>query len=491
MSKSHNIVFIMTDTQNRDMVGCYGNKNVDTPNLDRLAEEGIRFDRAYTTSPVCTPARGAIFSGMHPQINGAYCNNVAPHRHIPLMGEIFRNQGYRAAYTGKWHLDGAGYFGDGVPGGGFEPDWWYDGKCYADDIGEEMFQRYRSHKSADLLREWGFTEENIWGHRVASRAIDFLEKVGSEPFVLAVSFDEPHGPFVTPAEYWEGYRPEQFTVRPNFGAPLDGKPELQRWQTEGRDHKLQLEDGVDFASTQNAFRGCNSYIDREIGRVIDAVDRLHGRDTLIIYTSDHGDMQGSHGLFGKGPMMYEEITNIPFIVRAPDGARGAVSSSLVSHVDILPTLLDYAGLCCPPSMQGTSLRPLLKDPGAKLHDHALISWSRFAINHDSFGEFYPIRCLTDGRYKLAINLLDTDELYDLEEDPYEMSNRIDDPALSEIRDALHDALLDEMDRIRDTFRSTHWAHRPWRAEPRVQPPYTGVPGRGTPKGFAFQSESVG
>ncbi len=169
-----NFVFIMTDTQSKSMVGAYGDPSVDTPNLDRLAETGIRFDRAYTACPVCTPARGAMMSGLHPQINGAWCNNITPHSNIPLMGTMFRERDYRAGYTGKWHLEGAGYFGDGNVDGGFEPDWWYDGRNYADDIGPEMFDKYRSCTTADALREAGFTLENIWGNGGASRAIDFL-----------------------------------------------------------------------------------------------------------------------------------------------------------------------------------------------------------------------------------------------------------------------------------------------------------------------------
>ena len=118
-----NSVFIMTDTQTQSMVGAYGHPEVDTPNLDRLAERGMRFDRAYTACPVCTPARGVIFSGLHPQGNGAWCNNIAPANNMPLMGTMFRDLGMRAGYTGKWHLEGGGYFGNGIPDGGFEPDW--------------------------------------------------------------------------------------------------------------------------------------------------------------------------------------------------------------------------------------------------------------------------------------------------------------------------------------------------------------------------------
>ncbi|MDP6039964.1 MAG: sulfatase-like hydrolase/transferase, partial [Candidatus Latescibacteria bacterium] len=270
-----NCVLIMTDTQTQSMVGAYGLPQVDTPHLDRLAERGIRFDRAYTACPVCTPARGAMFSGLHPQVNGAWCNNTAPAANVPLMGTLFGEQGIRAGYTGKWHLEGGGYFGNGIPDGGFEPDWWYDGKRYADDIGPDMFEKYRTCKTADALRNAGFVEENIWGHRVADRAIDFLEGVGDDGFVLVVSFDEPHGPFVTPPEYWEKFAPEDIPRRENYNASVEGKPRLQQIQ---RDQNGDP-DWETFRAGRLQHFGCNSYIDREIGRVIDAVEQLHGDDT--------------------------------------------------------------------------------------------------------------------------------------------------------------------------------------------------------------------
>ncbi len=484
-----NFVFIMTDTQNKSMVGAYGNPRVDTPNLDRLAEEGVRFERAYTTCPLCTPARGGIFSGLYPQINGAWCNNIAPHGHIALMGEIFRHYGYRACYTGKWHLDGSAYFGNGEPQGGFEPDWWYDGKRYADDVGPAMFEAYRSCRDADDLREAGFTLENIWGHRVTNRAIDFLEKAGDEPFLLICSFDEPHGPFVTPPEYWEKFTGDEIPMRPNCNASIDGKPEILQVQ---RRENGEV-DWQTFASgpMMRKWYGCNSYIDREIGRVVDAVDRLHADDTMVIYTTDHGGQARSHGLMSKGPMMYEESCNIPFIARVPGGARGAVSRSLISHVDVLPTLLDYAGFERPEVLNGTSLRAVFdcpEDTGNSARECALINFHRFAINHDAMGEFYPIRCATDGRYKLIVNFLETDELYDLQEDPYEMTNIIDDAQAVPDRDRLHDWLLDEMDRIRDPFRSWHWGSRPWRQVRKTF--YRGGTNRNMPQGFPFQATSI-
>ncbi len=485
-----NFVFIITDTQNKSLVGAYGNPKVDTPNLDRLAADGIKFDRAYTSCPVCTPARGAIFSGLHPQINGAYCNNVAPHNQTALMGTILSHYGYRAGYTGKWHLDGTAYFGDGIPGGGFEPDWWYDGKRYAEDIGPEMFAAYRSAKTLGQLRQAGFTVDDMWGHRVADRAVRFLEQAGNDPFFLAVAFDEPHSPFFAPPEYWEKFDGSEIPEPGNYFAAAEAKPDILRLQREQNIERMggRVPEWKNFVAERHRWLGCNSYIDREIGRVINAVDRLHGEDTIIIYTVDHGDQFGAHGLIGKGPMMYEETCCVPFIARLPGGAGGRVCDSVISHVDILPTLLDYVGADRPEVLNGTSLRPIFEDSLPRVRDVALVNFNRFAINLAKYGEFYPVRCAVDHRYKLIINLFETDEFYDLAKDPWERANIIDDPSTTADRDRLHDWLLDEMDRIRDPFRSFRWGDRPWRSV--RQPRYWNEVRSNRPGGFPFQAASI-
>ena len=479
-----NFVFLMTDTQNRDMVGAYGHPVVDTPNLDRLAAEGVRFDRAYTTCPLCTPARAGIFTGTHPPVNGAWANNMPPYPTHPAMGEVFRHAGYRAAYTGKWHLDGAGYFGDGQPGGGFEAEWWYDGMRYRNDLGQEMFDAYRRCKTPDELRQAGFDESSIWGHRVADRAIDFLQRVGDEPFVLVASFDEPHGPFVAPPEYWEKFDADELPWPRHFNAPLEGKPALQQRHREEVSEDVASEKHRDRA---RRFFGCNSYIDREIGRVIEAAD-ARGDETCIIYTSDHGDMLGAHGLRTKGPMMYEEIVNVPLIVRLPGGPRGEVRSEAVSHLDLMPTMLELAGQKVPGGLHGQSLAGLLRDGAGPDREAVCISFSRFAINHDDWGEFYPIRCATDGRWKLSINLFETDELYDLADPAGETANLIDEPGLADVRTRLHDVILEEMDRTRDPFRSFRWADRPWRSVRKAH--YHGGQHRPTPQRFDFQPATL-
>lgn len=473
-----NFVIIMTDTQSRNMVGAYGEKRMDTPNLDRLAAGGVRFDRAYTTCPLCTPARSGIFSGTHPTVNGAWCNNVAPSSTVPLMGTIFSHYGYTTAFVGKWHLDGSGYFGDGVAGGGFADAWWYDGKRYAQDVGHETFNRYRTGAEVDAA--------DVWGHRVANRAVDFLKcRKTKDPFLLVASFDEPHGPYRAPAPFHEAFDTSSLEPPPNFGAPLPDKPRLQQIH---REHGWRDTPWEAFREKLRRLYACNAAIDREIGRVIHAVEAFAPEETTILYTSDHGDMQGAHGLSSKGPMMYEEIIHVPFIVKSPGCATGQVTQALASHVDILPTLLDLASLPSPESLQGTSLAPTLRDPRQQTRQHALTSFSRFAINHDDWGEFYPIRCLTDGRYKLAINLFESDEFYDLQTDPFELNNILRQEGVSRVRDRLHDALLDEMDRIRDPFRSYRWGDRDWRSV--RQPFYQGGKRRHAPRGFPFQPVGI-
>jgi uncharacterized sulfatase len=211
--------------------------------------------------------------------------------------------------------------------------------------------------------------------------------------------------------------------------------------------------------------GCNSFVDAEIGRVVDAVDRLAPQETYLIFTSDHGEQLGAHGLHSKGATVYEENANVPLIVRLPGRARaGTRLDTLVSHVDVLPTMLDLAGLPVPPALEGGSLAPLLRGGPEDPERAVFVEFHRYELPGDNWGGFTPMRAIVKGPYKLAINLLDTDELYDRRSDPHELHNRIDDPASAGVRDALHDALIDWQYRSFDPFRGPAWQRRPWRKE---------------------------
>jgi uncharacterized sulfatase len=450
-------VFLMVDTQDTRLVGAYGNPAMRTPHLDALADDGVLFERAYTSSPLCTPARAGIFTGMMSHTAGAWTNSLGLYEKVQTMGTRFHAAGYRSAYVGKWHLDGHDYFGDGICPPGWEDRYWYDGRRYLEELSEDDRVRWRqklsSYKSlveADV--QAGFT----WAHRSTNRALEFLSEAGDDPFVLVVSYDEPHHPWVCPPEFVEPFLDYELPIGPSVQDDLADKPA----------HHLEWSRAVRArASDRGTLRfpiyfGCNSYVDHEIGRVIDAARER--RDTWILYTADHGDMLGAHRLFNKGPAMYEEITRIPLIIRAPGARSGSRNPSVVSHLDLLPTMLGAAGVEVPPALVGAPLVGLLNDERQDLEREAFIEYNRYEVAHDGFGGGQPIRCLVRWPWKLVLNLMDRDELYHLGDDPHELRNRIDEPGCAAERDSVHDALLDMMDRERDPMRGWHWERRSWR-----------------------------
>ena len=458
MLKNKKIVLIMTDTQRTDMVSCYGS-DIATPSIDRIAENGIRFEKAYTTQPVCQPARAGIFTGQYPHSCGSWSNSMGISDNTHSVGERLENIGVHTAYIGKWHLDGGDYFGLGRAPKGWDPDYWYDMRNYIDELGNDA-DRLRSRLSVSMDDEEGISEEFTYAHRCSNKAKEFLEKHGSEDFLLVVSYDEPHAPYLCPKKYSEMYRDFKFPMKENLLDTLEGKPDYQKaWAGSSR-----------FADRENInidflrwYLGCNSFVDYEIGRVLDSIEEF-APDATVIYTSDHGDMLESHCLNGKGPAAYEEITHIPMVIGYGNIEKGRVDTNPVSHINITPTILEMMGCEIPPVIDGKSLVPELEDGSVRVNDEIFIEFGRYEVDHDGFGGFQPLRAAFDGRYKLSVNLLDSDELYDLEEDPCEMNNLINDQKYSDIRDKLHNAILENMNNTRDPFRGYYWERRPWRKD---------------------------
>lgn len=449
------IILIMTDSQRHDFVNCYRETGLQTPNLDRIAENGVRFEQAYTTQPVCQAARSAIFTGQYPHTNGCWSNCEGMAQTSYTVGQRLQKDGVHTAYIGKWHLDGGDYFGMGVCPDGWDPDYWYDMRNYLDELSDK--ERFRS-RQPEQMKARDFKAEDTFGHRCSDRAVDFLAKYHDEDFFLTVSYDEPHHPFICPPPYSTMYEGYSFPVSENVYDTLEGKPDYQRvW---ARNHINKPEDDIRLENPY--FFGCNSFIDSEIGRVLDAAQR-YAPDALIIYTSDHGDMLSSHSLWAKGPAAYEEITHIPLMMMGAGLPSGKVDALPVSHLNLTPTILELMGTEIPQTVEGKSLVVQLTN-GERVNDCVFMEFGRYETDHDGFGGYQPMRAVFDGRYKLSINLLSTDELYDLKLDPGELINRIDDPAYREIRNRLHDALLNEMYRTRDPFRGYYWERRPWRTD---------------------------
>ncbi len=454
--KNNKVVFIITDTTRWDMLSCARETGLSTPNLDRLASEGIRFDKAYTAQPLCQPARSAIFSGMYPHSCGGWTNSVAIGDNVHTIGERLEDKGVHTAYVGKWHLDGSDYFGLGEAPKGWDKNYWYDQRNYLEELTDE--ERTLSRKIASM-EDHDYDEDFMFGHRCSNKAIDFLEKHNTEDFFLVVSYDEPHYPCLCPTKYHEKYKDFEFPKDPNVYDTLENKPDFQKyWAGEFLDaDKEALKIGDKY------YFGCNEFIDYEIGRVLEAVDK-YAEDAVVIYTSDHGTMMFNHSLTLKGPAGYDEITKVPFIIRGKDIAKNVVKDSLISHVDIAPTLFDLFGFEIPVSYVGKSLLPILEGKTDKINEEIFFEFGRYECNQDYFGGFQLMRAVFDGKYKLMINLLDTDELYNLEADPYEMNNLINDESSIQIRNSLHQKILDMMGATRDPFRGYVWERRPWRTD---------------------------
>ncbi len=446
------VVLILTDSQRKDLVGCYGLQQMITPNLDRLAAHGIRFTRAYTCQPVCSPARSALFTGLWPHTNGVWANNMALSANVVTAAQRLSDHGILCGYIGKWHLDGTDYFGLGRAAPGWDPPTWYDMRNYVDELQPGDKQRSRTPSPSGA----GASDEFTFAHRCSNRAVEFLRRHADDSFFLVVSYDEPHHPHLAPSRFRDLY--EGFTWDPHYRGrdDLTSKPEHQRlWGIDAR------RGGPAPGATVTDFLACNSFVDHEIGRVLSAVDQ-YAPEALVIYTSDHGEFLGSHSLSLKGPAFYDEITNIPLIVRWPGHAPASVvSDHLASHIDIAPTLLDIFGLPAPRWCDGHSMGAFFANPELPLNEFIFTEFGRYEVDHDGFGGFQPARACCDGRYKLVINLLSSDELYDLDADPGEVRNLIGDPSQSKTRSRLHRQLLDWMDRTRDPFRGYYWLDRPW------------------------------
>ncbi|HGF3996930.1 TPA: sulfatase-like hydrolase/transferase [Escherichia coli] len=403
--KRPNFLFVMTDTQATNMVGCYSGKPLNTQNIDSLAAEGIRFNSAYTCSPVCTPARAGLFTGIYANQSGPWTNNVAPGKNISTMGRYFKDAGYHTCYIGKWHLD----------------------------------------------------ETFTWAHRISNRAVDFLQQPAraDEPFLMVVSYDEPHHPFTCPVEYLEKYADFYYELGEKAQDDLANKPEHHRLWAQAMPSPV----GDDGLYHHPLYFACNDFVDDQIGRVINALTPEQRENTWVIYTSDHGEMMGAHKLISKGAAMYDDITRIPLIIRSPQGERRQVDTP-VSHIDLLPTMMALADIEKPEILPGENILAVKEPRGV------MVEFNRYEIEHDSFGGFIPVRCWVTDDFKLVLNLFTSDELYDRRNDPNEMHNLIDDIRFADVRSKMHDALLDYMDKIRDPFRSYQWSLRPWRKDAR-------------------------
>ncbi len=373
-----NVLFLIADDLNNNL-GCYGDPRARTPNLDRLAARGVRFDRAYCTYPLCGPSRNSMLTGLYPNASGILGNGQIFRQTIPRhisLPQAFRHQGYLAVRLGKlYHY--------GVPGsigtdGHDDPASWEIefNPAGVDRLEEEprMFSLAPGNLGSAL--SWYASPKGDLHHTdgmLASDAVWVLERAARQPdrpFFVAVGFFRPHTPFAAPKDPYFGWYPEADmpVVRDVEADQADIPPAALASR---KPEELKLTDPLRRQAVQ-AYYASISFMDAQAGRVLDALDRLGlSGNTIVVFTSDHGYHLGEHGLWKK-QSLFEESARVPLLIAAPGRSRpGAVVRTPVSQVDLYPTLTELAGVKAPSNLQGQSLAPLLADPAAPHRGWAL------------------------------------------------------------------------------------------------------------------------
>lgn len=427
MGEKTNLLFITTDQQRWDSLPCYGLDFMRTPHLDRLAREGLVFDRAYTPAPLCVPARNALLSGQWPSTTGVLSNNHSLEPGTPSWPALLSEAGYLTAAIGKMHF---------IP---FDNRMGFLERISAEDKRHTYLQddfvkflRHYGHERVHPTTNPGYFESlgapvtplpkrfHVDGF-TGDQAADWLGRHGHEPFAAWVSFAGPHDPYDPPEELAGMYAGAPIPEPIGSRAELAHKPRAQR--NAGPESLNNPMFQIDPSrATPGQYRRWRehyyaniSLIDEGIGKILVALETTGALErTLIIFTSDHGDALGDHGLAFKS-FFYESMARVPLIIRGPGVAAGQRCAALVSLLDLVPVFYRTCGVPPPPTLESADLTPLLADPAGTIRD---------AVFSENLGQ----AMVRDERYKYA-HYADGDcELYDLATDPTEEHNLASDAA---------------------------------------------------------------
>jgi arylsulfatase A-like enzyme len=461
-----NVLLLCTDQQRFDALGCYGNDAIQTPALDAFAGEGALFERCYVQSPVCAPSRATFFTGLYPHNHGLWANGVALPPGRTFFTRLLADAGYDCGLIGKLHLaaceqgrteprqdDGLATFEwahDPDPG---SPENAYHRwlKVRHPDLHRLAFSA-SEHRSRGEAPFKTLPAEGHYSHWVAERAIAFMrrERTPDQPFFLMANFFDPHHAFGAPEEYLARYRGVEIPPPVTGPAELDGKPAMQREASResyaGFAPGFQSYEAGEIAEIRRAYYAMVSLVDDEVRRILGCLDELGLRDdTLVVFTSDHGEMLGDHELLLKGPVMYDPAVRVPLMLRWPGVVPAGVRrDELVQWIDLPSTLMAAAGVPAPGQLQGSDLLPLAAKSGPWTRDWALCEYRNSGHPYDP-----PVHTtmLRQGRHKLVRwhgrgGREPEGELYDLEADPSELVNLWADPGQARTRLRLTELLLD-------------------------------------------------
>ncbi len=496
-----NLLLITTDQQRWDSLSLHGTPGYRTPNLDRLAREGVIFSRSYCPAPVCTPARVSILTGQYPTRHGAYEIGMEPVPALegPTIGSALTDAGYATALIGKTHfvarhLEAKHVAGEAHPDPGAPepPDqFWHchDGPycgfqfvrhCQSHTCDGPPNAHYRAwlqrqglnldhlHGSKDKGRKgaqpfhcgpWPIDPDltqNGWITEECAEWISRRQQV-DEPWFCWASYQDPHPPYVCPEPYYSDVDMTGVDLGGLRESEMEGKPPFYRRFFEG--HYWSDEDPGDFIdpdcpcpnvpahgaydriedpeSAIRAYIGMVNMVDDYVGRLLGAIEVMGAaEDTLVVFTTDHGDMLGQHGLWGKGIAAYDDCQRIPAVVRWPAAQPGPIGAvgGMFSLVDVMPTFLDAAGAECPAFVQGVSQVPVLRGETESVCDWALVDFlATVRLHQRTF--------VHDGHKLVLYRHADYGELYDLESDPEQLDNLFDRGGARDVRERMMHRLV--------------------------------------------------
>jgi arylsulfatase A-like enzyme len=439
-NRKPNLILFLPDQQRADTVACCGGVKVHVPNLNKLRSESVVFERGYVTHPVCTPSRSALMTGTWPHINGCTRNSVPLDRRFLVFPELMHDQDYHTAYLGKWHLGE-----DGPAGRGFQQ--WIsteDKGDYANFITEAGVNPDKPNGRFSELAITKLPLELSRPKFLERHACDFIEKHHRDPFILVVAFVEPHSPYNGPlnAEYPLHQVDLDVTATLPESTEIPLRYRLMReWQQaeallDRERLPIQLFFGItpdEYRSIKQRYLGLVTLVDRSIGVILACVEGCGlAENTVVIHTSDHGDSLGAHHLFGK-ETMFEEAARVPWLIRLPGQTRSKTISQPVSHIDFVPTLLDLLGQ--PPHAQcaGESLLPLIRGDTTS-PKNVFLEWAPNRTKIQKGTKLARRRTIkraveestrtvvTPEGWKLCLRDKDSNELYNLKDDPFETRN---------------------------------------------------------------------
>jgi len=464
MPKRPNLLFIFTDEQRFDTLGCYGNKKIRTPNLDALADRSVVFENAYVTQSVCTPSRSTIMTGLYPHTNGCTANNIPLRPDTPTLAEMVSDE-YLCGYFGKWHL------GDEIIAQHGFSEWVSTEDMYRRRYSKEEYLSRVSTYCQFLLdqglepdqdrgggiktfnrstvanfEEW-YTKAAFTGREAAR----FIKENKDRPYALYINFLEPHMPFTGPLN--DLYDPNDIPVGPHFAQEVPGNTSMKNrlmsalWREKAA--------GGQYATAEESWRvvrarylGLCTMVDNAVGVILQALEESGRADnTIVAYTSDHGDMMGDHGMIAKC-VQYEEAVKVPLLMSVPWMKTAGRAAGRISQIDLVPTLLELMQEEIPGNLEGRSRADVLCGDATLEGNDAFIEWnganglsSKAPIlgkDPDDIKHFagQPWRCIVSAEgWKMNLSPGDQCELYDLNTDPYEQTNRFEDPDQKErIRD---------------------------------------------------------